>query len=82
MPTERTSCVHRGSTFFGDYTLLDNAFEATIQVCYKGDRLEAKVGRQLAELVAHDLLHELVVQEAVAVKVAEAEKGLELRVSA
>ena len=82
MLPERTSCVHRGDTFFGEYTMLDGALEATVQVRYRGSWLEAKVGRKLAELVAHDLLRELVVQEAVAAKVADLEAGRDGRAMA
>lgn len=68
MHVDRTSCMHRGTAFFGEYHLLGDGIEAAVRVCYKGERLEAKVGRRLAEIVAHDLLRELVVQEAVALK--------------
>ena len=75
MHVDRTSCVHRGATFFGEYHMVDDGLEAVVRVRYKGEGLEAKVGPRLAETVAHDLLRELVIQEAVALRVAEAERG-------
>lgn len=76
MQTERTSCDLRGNTFFGEYQRLDGGLEAAVRVRYKGDRLERKLGEQAAEAVARDLLLELVVREAIALKVVEAEKAM------
>lgn len=79
MRNERTSCVHRGTTFFGEYQRLDNGPGTAVRVRYKGEKLEARVGEQLTELVARDLLHELVVRETIALKVTEAERSLKAR---
>ena len=76
MTLEKTSCVHRGNTFFGDYELSGQGPDTTVRVRYKGEKLESKVGQQLTELVAHNLLRELVVREAIALKVSEAQNAL------
>lgn len=76
MRVERTSCVHHGNTFTGEYQCLADGLNAAVRVRYKGEKLEAKLGTRLAALVAHDLLHELVVRDAIALKVTQAEKVL------
>lgn len=76
MHTERTSCDLRGNTFFGEYQLLDGGLGAAVRVRYKGDRLERKLGEQVAATVARDLLRELVVREAITLKVVAAEKAM------
>ena len=76
MRSERTSCTHRGHTFFGEYQRLDGDHGTAVRVRYKGEKLEAKVGDHLTELVARDLLHELVIRETIALKVTEAVRAL------
>ncbi len=76
MRNERTSCTHAGHTFFGEFQRLHDGDGAAVRVRYKGEKLEAKVGEHLTELVARDLLHELVIRETIALKVTQAEKAL------
>ena len=76
MHPERTSCDHRGNTFFGDFQLFRAGSGAAVRVRYKGDKLERPLGRQAAEAMARDLLKELVVRETITLKVVEAEKAM------
>ena len=76
MHPEPTSCDHRGNTFFGEYRLLGNGLEAAVRVHYRGDKLERKLGQRVAEAVAQDLLRELVVRDAITLKVVAAEKAM------
>ena len=75
MPVQRTSCVHRGNTFYGDYKLVGLGSASEICVRYNGEDLCSRVGDRPPETIAEALLRELVVLEAVRAKVAEGRPG-------
>ena len=41
MHVDRTSCVHRGATFFGEYHMVDDGLEAVVRVRYTGEAVAA-----------------------------------------
>ena len=72
MPGDRTSCVHRGNTFFGEVALVGTGPETEVRVRYNGGELSSRAGGQPIEVLAPALLRELVVLEAIGTIVTEA----------
>jgi hypothetical protein len=61
MDRQKTSCVHRGNTFFGTVEVLGDGPEAVVRVHYNGDEREARLDGFPVEVIAHILLRELVI---------------------
>ena len=72
MPVQKASCVYRGNTFYCEYSVAGAGSEREVRVRYNGEELKARTGERSAEAAARALLEELVVLEAVALKVAAA----------
>ena len=75
MPVQRTSCVHRGNTFYGEVTVTGAGPAMDVGVRYNGDEMRVRADGRSAETVAQALLRELVVLEAVRTKVAQGTAG-------
>lgn len=69
---QKASCVYRGNTFYCDYMVTGAGALEEVRVRYNGEDLTARTGGRRPDAVAEALLAELVVLEAVAMKVAEA----------
>lgn len=61
MNRHKTSCVHRGNTFFGTVEVLGEGADSIVRVHYNGDERDARLDGFPVEVVAHLLLRELVV---------------------
>lgn len=72
MRVHKASCIYRGNTFYCDYMVTGTGPLEEVCVRYNGEEVTAKTAGRRPETVAQDLLGELVVLEAVAMKVAEA----------
>lgn len=72
MRLQKASCVYRGNTFYCDYMVSGAGALEEVRVRYNGEDVTAKTAGRRAQAVAEALLGELVVLEAVAIKVAEA----------
>jgi hypothetical protein len=72
VPIQKTSCVYRGNTFFCEFSIAGTGVAREVRIRYNGEELKARTHDNAPELVAQTLLRELVVLEAIAIKVAEA----------
>lgn len=73
----KASCIYRGNTFYCDYQVTGTGSLEDVRVRYNGEDLTARTAGRRPEAVAEALLGELVVLEAIAMKVAESCPPLE-----